>query len=114
MKPLDLLSLGTDKDPCFGKHHSLKAVECLSCGDSEFCSIVFAQSLHKNRIEVESKQKMKDLDEAEDVEIKKIKEATELLTKLKAKDHKRMKVILNVAEEFKLTKDKVKELYNQI
>lgn len=114
LKPLDIMSLGTEKDPCFGKHHSLTAPECLSCGDSEFCSIVTAQNLHKKRLSIEADQKMKDLDEAEEVEIEKIKAAKVMLSKFKEKGYKRMKSIIKVSESTKLTKDKVKELYNQI
>ena len=114
LKPVDIFALGTADDPCFGKHHSLKAPECMTCGDSEFCSIVTAQNLHKIRLEVESTQQMKDLDEAEEIEVNKIKKAKELLIKYKSNGHKRLKVIFKVAEQCKLTKDKVKELYNQI
>lgn len=113
LKPLDILSLGTEDDPCFGKHHSLKAEECIMCGDSEFCSIVMSQNMHKTRLEFEANQKMKDLDEAEEDMIKKTKQAKELIADLIDLGVKRTKIILKVSDKYKITKDKVKEIYNQ-
>lgn len=114
LKPVDPMSFGTGDDPCFGKHHSLKAEECIMCGDSEFCSIVMAQNLHKDRLQIESNQDMKDLDEAEEDSIRKAKEAKEYMKRLQKGGLKKMKIILKAAEKYKLTKDKTKELYNQI
>lgn len=114
LKPVDPMIFGTADDPCFGKHHSLKAEECLVCGDSEFCSIVMAQNLHKDRLQVESNQEMKDLDEAEEDSIEKAKEAKEYMKGLMKRKIKKMKIILKAAEKYKLTKERTKELYNQI
>ena len=75
LKPLNILSLGSDEDPCFGKLHDLKAAECKMCGDSDFCAIVMSQNLHRDRLKFETNQKMKDLDEAEDIMVEKKKNA---------------------------------------
>jgi len=66
MEPIDVLSLGSEDDPCFGKLHDLLAKECKSCGDSDFCAIVKAQGLHKARINIETKQRFKDIEEADE------------------------------------------------
>lgn len=112
--PVDLTSFGTDDDPCFGKHHDLKAPECLECGDSDFCSLVKAQNLHKERIIIESKQRFKDIEEAETVQVKKNKEAKLMILECQANGLKRMKTIIKVSKELSMPKDLVKQLYNQI
>lgn len=64
LKPIDILKLGTDEDPCFGKLHDLKAPECKRCGDSEFCSIIMAQNLHLKRDKLNKSKDFLDLEEA--------------------------------------------------
>jgi len=49
MKPLDIEAFTEENDPCFGKHHSLKAKECANCGDAEICVIITAQDLRGER-----------------------------------------------------------------
>jgi len=63
MEPIDIMELGGDNDPCFGKHHDLKAEECERCGDAELCQIAMSQNLHKKRLLIEAKSSFKDLDE---------------------------------------------------
>lgn len=62
LKPIDIKDLGTENDPCFGKHNSPKAPECMKCGDCELCAVVTAQNLIGKRTKVEGKQKFKDLE----------------------------------------------------
>lgn len=114
LKPLDVLSLGGEEDVCFGKHHDLKAPECQECGDSEFCSIVKAQNLMSERRTIESKQRFKDIEEADDDLAKKKVGATEMIKKMRDKGLPRIKSIIRVSKRFNLTKDIVKELYDQI
>lgn len=65
-KPLDISILGSEDDPCFGKHHSLTASECSLCGDREICAVLSAQQSNvKLRKAEEAKHKFKDLEEAE-------------------------------------------------
>ena len=114
IKPLDILSLGGKEDACFGKHHDLKAPECMECGDSEFCAIVTAQNLKSERLSIESTQRFKDIEEADD-DLENKKEAASKFIQLRKDDGlPRMKTILKVAKKFNLTKDIAKELYNQI
>jgi len=114
LQPIDVLALGGDKDPCFGKHHDLLAPECKECGDSDFCAMVKAQGLHKERLTIETKQRFKDIEEADDETLKKKDQAREIIAEYKAKEYKRIKTILIVAKELSLSKDIVKQLYDQI
>lgn len=61
MTPLKLDLIGTEDDPCFGKHHDPRTEECSRCGDSELCLIACTQNSNKSRDEIESKREFKDL-----------------------------------------------------
>lgn len=60
-KPIPLEKIGGNDDPCFGKLHDPTVHECQMCGDSEICSIIFAQNGHKKRLEVEKEKNFKDI-----------------------------------------------------
>lgn len=82
LKPLnsiDILKLGTDDDPCFGKHFDLMEDECRRCGDSTLCQIVSNQKTVKLRDKTEEENRFKDLELDDDAAIK-------LIKKLKKKD----------------------------
>lgn len=113
LKPIDVLSLGGEDDPCFGKHHDLLAPECKECGDAEFCAIVKAQGLHGERINLETTQRFKDIEEADEEIIKKKEKAKELVDEYKVKKYKRLKTILIVSRELALDKNIVKQIYDQ-
>lgn len=59
-KPIDITKFGTSEDPCFGKLYNLSTHECKRCGDSELCSIIFGQSLNKERKKIEKTNAFKD------------------------------------------------------
>lgn len=63
LKPITIMDLGSEDDPCFGKHFSPLASECNRCGDSELCAIKMGQSNHKVRSKIEKKQAFKDIEE---------------------------------------------------
>lgn len=65
MKPIPLEKIGTENDPCFGKHHEPSAPECNMCGDSELCAIAQSQKLHIKRGLIEDKQQFKDIQNTE-------------------------------------------------
>jgi len=114
LKPIDVLTLGGNDDPCFGMHHDLKAPECMECGDSDFCAIVKAQGLHKERLDIEKEQRFKDIEEADDDMVKKKAEAEVLILEAKTKELPRLKTILNISEILSIPKEIVKQLYDQI
>jgi len=113
LKPIDVLTLGSDDDVCFGKLHDLMAPECKECGDSEFCTIVKAQELHKERLEIETEQRFKDIEEADEEMIIKKTQAKELIDTYKEKGFKRLKTILIVSRELNLPKNIIKQIYDQ-
>ena len=114
LKPIDILSLGSDEDDCFGKLFDLTAKECKSCGDSEFCQIVKGQGLNKERLEIETEQRFKDIEEAEEETNRKESDAMETLKEYKEQGLPRLKNIMRVARETNLSKDVLKQLYEQI
>jgi len=114
LEPIDILSLGSIDDPCFGKHHDLLTPECKSCGDSDFCAIVKAQGLHKDRLNIETKQRFKDIEEADEEILKKREEAKVLIAGYREKGWKRLKTIIKVSQELAITKDIIKQVYDQI
>ena len=113
LKPIDVLALGGKDDPCFGKHHDLMAPECKECGDAEFCSVVKAQGLHQERLDIEGKQRFKDIEEADEETVRKKKEAKELIEQYKKNGYRRLKTILIVSRKLNLPKDITKQVYDQ-
>lgn len=61
--PITLAELGTDNDPCFGKHFDPKSEHCRRCGDSELCIIKMGQLNHKTRSKVEKEHDYRDTEE---------------------------------------------------
>lgn len=110
LKPIDVLSMGSDDDPCFGKHYDLLAKECRMCGDSEFCAIVKSQNLKIDNLLERGDQKFKDIEEAKLVKDSKIEKAKVLIDKYKKQGLRNTKILLKVWGEIKLPKDKIKEL----
>lgn len=62
LKPVDIDSIGSSDDPCFGKSYDLSTQECRSCGDSELCCIKFAEMMGKTRKELEEENQYKDME----------------------------------------------------
>jgi hypothetical protein len=113
LKPIDVLSLGSDDDPCFGKHHDLLASECKQCGDADFCAIVKSQGLHNERLGIETKKRFKDIEEADEEILKKKDKAKVIIDKYKKDGFKRIKTILIVSRELGLPKNIIKQIYDQ-
>lgn len=66
LTPIDVSTLGTNGDPCFGIGYDLSTKECKLCGDSELCAFKMSQNLNITRKELEQKNQYKDLDVLED------------------------------------------------
>lgn len=104
--PIDLASIGTNGDPCFGKGYDLSTRECKQCGDSELCALKMSQVLGKTRKELEKENKYKDLDVLEDVDgIKKF------MRRLKRKGEKRRAIVLQAAEKFEVPTTMLRKIY---
>lgn len=66
MKPiLNIDTLGSDDDPCFGKLYDGNDDTCQRCGDSELCLIKMGNNNTKTRKKLEKKNSYKDIDETE-------------------------------------------------
>ena len=109
MIPIDLASIGTNGDPCFGKGYDLSTRECKQCGDSELCALKMSQVLGKTRKELEKENKYKDLDVLEDVDgIKKF------MRRLKGKGEKRRSIVLQAAEKFEVPTTMLRKIYKEL
>lgn len=107
--PIDLASIGTNGDPCFGKGYDLSTRECKQCGDSELCALKMSQVLGKTRKELEKENKYKDLDVLEDVDgIKKF------MRRLKRKGEKRRSIVLQAAEKFEVPTTMLRKIYKEL
>lgn len=119
MKPVDLSVVGTENDPCFGKHHDATAPECQRCGDSEFCQIATMNRLKSKRLKLEAKNSYKDLEEADiqgdrKTSVKR-KAFLYLRTKLKSRDYlSRKKAIVLMAKKFNWDSDKSERMLDRV
>ena len=60
--PINVLDLGDpERDPCFGQLYDLTEDECLSCGDIEWCAVIFNQRVVQKRLAEEAKGSNYDL-----------------------------------------------------
>ena len=109
--PFDCLDFGDpEKDPCFGKLYDLMDDTCLSCGDIEFCSVVFNQRLLRQRQEEEKKGSNYDLkiDKLEfERDVKNFYQ--ELINKYKLKPSK---ALFRTAERWNTNRSKIKQIIN--
>lgn len=107
LKPLDIEKFGSKNDPCFGKLYNLGTKECKRCGDSEICGSVFSQYLNKERKNIESTTRFKDIELSPAQ-----RDVHNYIKKLKKKDYKDSKVIRLVKRMFRLNRDEVLKYMN--
>lgn len=110
--PLDITRLGSEDDPCFGKHWDPRVAECKRCGDSEACTIAMQNKLTLRRGVIEGKKSFMDLVEPK-VEGEQYMDTAPVIAYLKAKYQKydnRIKAIRLTMRKFKLEKPFVKDL----
>ena len=96
LTPIDLSTMGTNGDPCFGIGYDLSTKECKLCGDSELCAFKMSQNLNITRKELE-----------QTVGIKKYMR----VLILKGKDKK--EVISKTVEKFEVPRKRIRELYKE-
>lgn len=106
---VNIESLGTDKDPCFGKLYDLTTNECKMCGDSELCAICFAQKMNKTREDIEKESHFKDLEKL--IDIKSVKKYMRMLIR---KDTPRKDILYKSMEKFEITKKDAREIYRSL
>lgn len=105
----DLMLIGTNGDPCFGKGYDLSTKECKQCGDSEICAFKMAQALGKTRKELEETKHYKDLDVLEDVNgIKKF------MRKLKRNGESRREIVKKASMKFEVPTGDLRKIYKEL
>ena len=108
LEPFDVTKLGTEDDPCFGKHNDPKAPECQRCGDFEFCSIITAQNLRRLRGKKEKEIEYKDITPTPNIQ-----EVREWMSK-KLETKSKVKVVALVVKKFEISKEKAKSLIKNL
>lgn len=106
--PIDIDSIGSNGDPCFGKGYDLTTNECKMCGDSELCCIKFAAALGKTRKELEKENDYKDLETL--VDIPAVKKTIRALNR-KGEDRKTIRQKLQA--KYHLSESEAKDLYKR-
>lgn len=121
LKPITIEMLGTEDDPCFGKHQDPRTPECSRCGDAEICAIVMAQNTAIKRAQIESKQKFKDLEPEKLADKKVVRKMVRKrvfeLAKLKSKGYPLQGVIDDIHSTYVMhgwTKKKIKNLIDNM
>jgi len=112
LKPIiDVLKLGSDDDPCFGKLWDPKEKECRNCGESEICAIVKSQGLKIIREEIERDTRFLDLEEAEIIDLPDIREF------IRSKRNKKIDddvIIRRASRRFNKTPEEIEEIIKTI
>lgn len=106
--PIDIDSIGSNGDPCFGKGYDLTTNECKMCGDSELCCIKFAAALGKTRKELEKENNYKDLETLVDIPAVK-----KTIRNLKRKGEDRKTIRQKLQAKYHLSESEAKDLYRK-
>ena len=108
LKPIDIDSIGTNGDPCFGTKYDLTTNECKMCGDSELCCIKFAAAMGKTRKELEKENDYKDLEILVDIPAVK-----KTIRALKRKGEDRKTIRQKIQAKYHVSEAEAKELYRK-
>ena len=109
LKPVNIYELGTDKDPCFGKHYDLTTDECKRCGDSELCAIATSQKLNGVREKIEKENEFKDIGNTATED-----KLTRYIQKRKNKEYDLKRIIKLASKKFGADKKKIKSIYKSL
>ena len=107
-KPVDIDSIGSNGDPCFGTKYDLTTNECKMCGDSELCCIKFAAAMGKTRKELEKENDYKDLEILVDIPAVK-----KTIRALKRKGEDRKTIRQKIQAKYHVSEAEAKELYRK-
>lgn len=108
LKPLDISSIGSNGDPCFGKSYDLSSQECRMCGDSELCCIKFAELMGKTRKELEQENQYKDIEVLVD-EVA----ARKTFRALKRKGETKKTILDKLQAKYQVTREEARHLYKK-
>lgn len=106
LTPVELDSIGTNGDPCFGKSYNLSSKECKICGDSELCCIKFAAMMGKTRKQLESENAYKDLETLVDVQAVK-----KTIRNLKRKGQLKADILERIQQKYEISLAQAKAIY---
>lgn len=109
LTPIELDSIGTNGDPCFGKSYNLSSKECKICGDSELCCIKFAAAMGKTRKQLELENDYKDLETLVDVQAVK-----KTIRNLKRNGAKKKEILEKVKRKYEISLDQARAIYKEI
>ena len=109
LEPVDIKSIGSNNDPCFGKEYNLSTKECKMCGDSELCCIKFAELMGKTRKKLESETQFKDLESLINIKTNK-----KTIRQLRRKGDDRKTIIDKIQAKYELTKEEARTIYRII
>ena len=108
LTPIRMEDLGSDLDPCFGKHYDLRTEECKACGDQELCCIAMANHLGTTRAELNKKNSYKDIENPVDTD-----GLRKYYRKLKREGKEKKEIIQSMQTKYHLTKDEARSYYRQ-
>ena len=108
---VDIAKLGTEEDPCFGKHYDLNAEECIQCGEIETCSIAFLQQLKVKRLQAERNNAHLDL---EMDKLEKSKQIRDFINEYIKKGSSKSLIITKARRRFKMNKDQLVLIYDEL
>ena len=108
LTPIDIDSIGSNGDPCFGTKYDLTTAECKMCGDSELCCIKFAAAMGKTRKELEKENNYKDLEILVDIPAVK-----KTIRSLKRKGEDRKTIRQKLQAKYHVSEAEAKELYRK-
>lgn len=107
--PINLDTIGTNNDPCFGKSYDLSTKECKLCGDSELCALKMSQNLKISRKELEDKNHYKDLETLLDIPaIKKY------IRSLKRKGLTRREIVNKCSTKYEAPTKDIRKIYREM
>jgi len=109
LKPIDINTIGSNDDPCFGKGYDLSTNECKQCGDSELCCMKFAASLGKTRKQLEQENQYKDLEVLVDE-----KAVKKTIRALKRKGDEKKTIIDKLQAKYELSHKQARVLYRKL
>lgn len=109
LTPIELESIGSNGDPCFGKSYNLSSKECKICGDSELCCIKFAAAQGKTRKQLESETDYKDLETLVDIQAVK-----KTIRNLKRNNTPKKEILDKVQSKYEISRDQARAIYKEI
>lgn len=109
LKPIDINSIGSNGDPCFGKGYDLSTEECKQCGDSELCCLKFTSLMGKTRKQLEEENQFKDLEILVDE-----KAVKKTIRALKRKGDDKKTIIQKLQAKYELSLKQTRMLYRKL